>query len=108
MILFKPEHVGLILRGEKTQTRRIWKRQRVKIGSVQKAKLKMLSTEYFALLKITGVRQERLGDISEADAGAEGRYTLESYRQKWIEINGSWNPDQRVYVVDFRLEGRRR
>ncbi len=101
VLLFRPEHEEAILLGKKTQTRRIWKRQRVKVGSLHKAKTKLFSKDYFAILKITGVRSERLGDISEADAQAEGGYTPETYRQKWIEINGSWNPDQLVFVVDF-------
>ena len=102
-LLFKPEHVEPILRDEKTQTRRAWKKCRVKVGNIQKAKLKLFSKDYFALLKIVGVRQEKLGNISEIDAKAEGGYTPETYRQKWTEINGDWNPDQVVYVVDFQL-----
>lgn len=100
-MLFKPEHVEPILRGEKTQTRRVWKKRRAKVGAVHKAKLKMLSRDYFALIRIMGVWQERLGDISEADAKAEGGYTIEEYKQEWIRINGAWDPDQLVYVVGF-------
>lgn len=104
MLLFKPEHVGPILRGEKTQTRRAWiKRSHARIGGIHKAKTKMLSRGYFALIKILGVRQERLGDITEEDAKAEGGYTIETFRQKWVEINGSWDPDQLVFVVSFRV-----
>jgi len=36
MLLFKLVHVPMILAGTKTQTRRLWKTQRVKVGSVQK------------------------------------------------------------------------
>lgn len=103
MLLFRPEHVEPILRGTKTQTRRVWKRCRANVGVIHKAKLKMISRDYFALLKIMGTRQERLGDISEEDAKAEGGYTRETYRKKWIEINGSWNPDQLVWVVSFAV-----
>lgn len=105
-MLFNPEHVELILSGEKTQTRRVWKRCHVKVGGTYKAKLEMLSRDYFALLKVTGIRQEKLGDISEADANAEGDYTVESYRREWIKINGAWDPDQVVYVISFVLVAR--
>ena len=68
MLLFKPEHALLILSGTKTQTRRIWKKPRAKVGSIHLAKLKMLSTDFFAKLEILDVHLERLGDISEEEA----------------------------------------
>jgi hypothetical protein len=72
-------------------------------------------------LEITGVRVERLQDISEADAKAEGieqddyGYWLgpslpshntptEAFRDLWVSINGtgSWHANTWVWVVDFR------
>lgn len=70
-------------------------------------------------LEITGVRVERLQDISEADAIAEGCgmscslmdesyapiYTYrEGYKQLWETINGpnSWAENPWVWVVEFR------
>ncbi|WP_191301309.1 hypothetical protein [Deinococcus indicus] len=65
-------------------------------------------------LEITGVRLERLHDISEADAQAEG-ITAEEYRDAmgsytgaysalWERINGadSWNLNPYVWVVEFK------
>lgn len=52
VLLFKLEHIGPILHGEKTQTRRAWKRYC--------AKLEMLSRDYFALLRITGASKNAL------------------------------------------------
>ena len=101
MLLFKPEHVEPILTGLKTQTRRIWKKPRANVGSVHLAKTKMLSKDYFAMLKILDVRQERLGDITEADAQAEGGYTVDTFQQMWIMINEPWDPDAMVYVITF-------
>ena len=72
------------------------------------------------LLEITDVRVERLQDITEADAKAEGALpTLppvdsvrigaagthkEGYRQLWESINGpgSWDANQWVWVVEFK------
>lgn len=71
------------------------------------------------LLEVTDVRVERLQDISEADAVAEGSFgwageqdtpardLLEArlvYRQLWEEINGTgaWDANPWVWVVSFK------
>ncbi|WP_050466328.1 hypothetical protein [Herbaspirillum chlorophenolicum] len=71
------------------------------------------------LLEITGVRVERLQDISEADAAAEGVATWapgalspegqtadpsDQFRWLWGSINGadSWTANPWVWVVEFR------
>jgi len=69
-------------------------------------------------LEITGIRVERLQDISEADAIAEGcenslhlpggRFARENYAHLWWTIHGdeSWEANPWVWVVEFkRLEG---
>lgn len=67
-------------------------------------------------LEITAVRVERLQDISEADARAEGctgHWVEEApaadqarfdYRELWEQINGpgSWDANPWVWVVEFR------
>jgi hypothetical protein len=67
------------------------------------------------LLEITGVRVERLQDISEDDARAEGvtpdafemlhdNWGGVLYRRLWEQINGagSWDANPLVWVVSFR------
>ena len=62
------------------------------------------------LLEVTAVRVERLQDISEADAMAEGCYTdpacpaYDAYRSLWESINGpgSWDANPYVWVVEFK------
>ena len=103
MLLFKPYHVGVILTGLKTQTRRAWKKPLVKVGAIHLAKTQMLSRDYFAKLQITGLRQEPLGAITPGDAWAEGGYTVDQYREIFEAINGSYDPDLMVYVVDFEV-----
>ena len=69
-------------------------------------------------LEVTGVRVERLQDISDGDCLAEGIYPTgtglypgapkAAYQKLWVEINGpgSWYANPWVWVVEFkRLEG---
>jgi len=70
-------------------------------------------------LEVTGVRVERLCDISESDASAEGvdfgnttdpltgeidRDACEAFEALWESINGagSWDANPWVWVVEFR------
>lgn len=64
-------------------------------------------------LEVTSVRVERLGEISEADARAEGfelgappctDAPLRWYRNLWESINGpgSWAANPWVWVIEFR------
>lgn len=63
-------------------------------------------------LEVTGVRVERLNDISEADALAEGVDCIkagtpterDAYRYLWEDINGpgSWAANPWVWVIEFR------
>jgi len=106
MLLFRPEHIEPIQAGTKSQTRRAWKTSRAKVGSIHLAKTKMLSKEYFARLEILAVYQERLGDISEEDAQAEGYPSREAYLQAFAKINRQQIGDdffeQIIWVVRFR------
>lgn len=74
-------------------------------------------------LEVTAVRVERLNDISEADAIAEGcagwgwhdpfsgdadgQTPQEEYAQLWEKINGagSWDANPWVWIVEFRAAG---
>ena len=61
-------------------------------------------------LEVISVRVERLQDISEADAAAEGVHTdpdcpaYDAYQALWEQINGkgSWDANPWVWVIDFR------
>lgn len=100
MILFKQEHVPMILAGTKTQTRRTGRR-RWKVGSIRQAKTSYRKDSEFAQLRILAIREERLGDISEADAVAEGYANIAEYQEVFRQIYGAWEPDRVVWVIDF-------
>lgn len=103
MILFKPEHVPMILSGRKIETRRDWKSWRTRVGSVHKAKTEMMSRNYFARIEILERWEERLGDISDESIHNEGYDSREAYMAKFREIYGYWKPDKVIKVIKFRV-----
>ena len=58
-------------------------------------------------LEIVEVRVERLKDISENDAKAEGVKTVREFAALWESINGevSWDENPWVWVIAFRKVG---
>lgn len=52
--------------------------------------------------EITAVRVERLGDLTESDARAEGVSSIAEFVALWKSINGTWEPATWIWVLQFR------
>jgi len=148
-ILFKGEMVRAILAGWKTQTRRLNLKTKYAVGDRLWVKetfqtmamkpvfradwtggdLKWKSSLYMSrkqsriTLEVTAVREERLQDISQEDAIAEGceygkkvllphasvkvwtHTARDAYRRLWESINGpgSWDENPIVKVITFTM-----
>lgn len=50
----------------------------------------------------SSVERSRLGDIDDASARAEGFKNVGDFRRGWEAINGSWNPDDIVWLIKFK------
>ena len=102
-MLFKPEHKEMILSGRKTATRRNWKRPMVKVGGEYKAKLKMLSKDYFAKIKVIKLFKQQLYEMSFADVKKEGYDCFEDFLKVWEKVNGNYGPFEEVDVIEFEV-----
>lgn len=41
--------------------------------------------------------------MSPEEAGKEGFSSVEGFQAKWVEIYGSWNPDEVVTAYEFKM-----
>lgn len=101
MMLFKPEHVPMILSGKKTATRRNWIRPLAKVGNIYKCKTKMFDKKYFAKIKVTRIFRQSLGDMQNSDYIKEGYDNKKQFVAIWNKINGDWDPYLIVTVIEF-------
>jgi len=101
-LIFKKEHIRLILEGVKTQTRSRHKRP-LKRGKIYDIKRDWYHSTGHKIL-VTDVYSQRLGDITPEEALKEGGgYTVEEFKKVWKGINGFWDPDEEVMVYEFKV-----
>jgi hypothetical protein len=101
MVLFKRHLLQLVLQGRKTQTRRIH-RYELTPGRIYPVKASYCEWPR-GHIRITQKWKQRLGDISEPEARAEGFTSIEDFQRAWAAIYGSWNPDLVVVAYQFEL-----
>lgn len=98
MLPFSKVHADAIVSGVKTQTSRKGVDPKIRPGKVVRA-----AVTHFADLEIVGVHRKRLGDFNDEDAKREGGYTLEEFKEVWKGLHEEWNPNESVYVIQFRV-----
>ena len=84
-MLFKPEWVEAVLRGKKRQTVRL-KQPRVKVGGSYAVQTSFRSPAV-GRIRVTGVRQVRLQDLSATDVKAEGFRTRREFERYFAKVN---------------------
>lgn len=105
MLLFSEHSKALILMGRKIQTRRVWRRPRVKPGHVYQCRTELLGKP-FANIRVLSVEPVRLGWIDEEDARAEGAASVEEFVEVWRRIHMKWEPWRWVWKITFEVVGR--
>ncbi len=95
---FSKVHADAIVQGVKTQTSRKTKDPRLQLGVIVRVQV-----THFADLEVADVYRKKLGDFDDDDARREGGYTLDEFKEVWKELHGEWNPNESVYVIQFKV-----
>lgn len=89
-----------VLKGLRTQmTTTASPDPKVKAGKVAFA---TVLEPHFADLQIVSVERKHLKYFNEADAKAEGDYTLEEFREAWKKKHGEWDENQLIFITRFK------
>lgn len=120
-MLFKDYHIPMIRSGSKTVTRREWDGRQAVPGNVYQATSPAMNPDAPPIfighddcdcyIRATDVYEQPLGEMTDADARAEGDYDdLDGFRQGYERVygEGSWDPEKVVWVVGFEYVGESR
>lgn len=104
MMIFGPDLIGKVLDGTKDVTRRRLHGRpiRYKVGhtyAVQPGRGK----EAVGRIRVTGVRTERLSHITTNEVRREGFTSFGLFMNYWIQLHGTWDPEEEVAVIEFEL-----
>lgn len=107
-MLFKPYHISWIVRGRKTATRRVWSRPHARVDGMYPVQTRMFEKKGgLPMIRVERMYQQRLGEMTGADAKKEGYCSLSEFKLAWMKINGGpFDPNLEVTVIEFYyLEG---
>ena len=102
--MFDKQTLDLILKGKKTQTRRLRKNEtRPAIpGNIHKLKIDRTSKTY-GYIEIISCEKAVFGDITEKDARKEGFKDIEEYTEYFTSVNGEVSKSTPIWVINFKL-----
>lgn len=105
MLLFTPDLAALVLSRRKTQTRRMRAARPCVPGSTHQCYTRppWMQGRPFAEIAVGEVRRERVADISEADAVAEGFASRAAFLTAIVRLYGEAAVDAECWVVAFVL-----
>lgn len=99
-MIFRPEMAAKVLAGEKTQTRRrglTTKYRELGDYAIQPGRGKTA----VGRLSVLEVRQQRLFDMTNAEAIAEGFHDVYGFQRYWQELHDEIDLDELVWVITF-------
>jgi len=102
-MFFSRSNLEKVLRGKKTQTRRL--SDKYQVGYQYNIRT-WIYEKGLARIRIIGKRKERLGAISAEDLKREGYDNIEDFKKAWVNFYAKkmgWHPELKVWVYDFVL-----
>lgn len=103
MLLFTRDNVAKIIKGTKTETRRVGQRRwREEARHQIKAAESGIFGEPLGLVEILKVEREALGAITDDGAKREGYRNRAQFFDAWRRLHGSLHLEGLVWVVRFR------
>jgi hypothetical protein len=104
-VIFTAWSIDKINVGEKTETRRVWRRPHVRVGGVYRCRTTRFARadDTHPRIRVLSVRRERLGEITRAGARREGCRSVSEFIALWHLLHGAWTPDIEVTVVRFEV-----
>jgi hypothetical protein len=119
---FRPELAEKIMAGEKTVTRRLVSDNPRSPWSTLDCRLRVGSTyavcpgrgkNAIGRVRVSDVHKQRIGDVfgetlggtgDDAEARREGFADAVAFKLAWLKINGGYDPDARVWRVEFEVD----
>lgn len=111
-MIFVPKLALKVVDGEKTATRRAvsdnprspWRRKSLRyLEGMSFAVQPGRGAHGIAKAVVTKRAVEHLCAVTPADARKEGFATREEFVETWTKINGSFDPDELVHVIEFEI-----
>jgi len=102
-LLFKKQFLQQIIKGTKTQTRRL-KKPQLTIGKTYPLR-KNYQTNLPHSIKIIDIYPQILGEITDEDLQREGFEDNDAFKDMWREIYGSYDPAEYIWVIEFEYIG---
>jgi hypothetical protein len=111
-MIFRPELAAKVIAGEKTATRRRmndnprspwWSKGTSYTRGQEFAVQPGRGKASVGKARITRVDREPLRSLTPLDARREGFPTRAAFVEAWKAINGSWDPDELVHVLEFEV-----
>ena len=100
-LIFKPEEVGPIKHGQIKQIIRPARESYIKPGAIYKAKLNVMSHQYFSELLIKNIILKKLKELSEKDIFLTGVRSRTEFKDFWMSKYGNWTPEIKVRLIRF-------